>query len=442
MIEKMKITVLGSGYVGLVTGVCFADKGHEVFSVDVDSRKVKAINGGESPIYEPGLEDLLKKNIKSGNIKAFLAKDFYSKGIVTGVSFICVPTPSNEDGSINLNFIKSASRDLGKYIKNLNQYHVVVVKSTVVSGTADSVVLPSLKDYSKKKVGEDFGLCMNPEFLREGSAIEDFLNPDKIVLGSIDERSGDVLEKVYEPWKTQIPRIRTNLRTAEMIKYAQNAFLATKISFINEIANICQKCGVDAKDVSYAIGLDPRISPHFLRFGVGYGGSCFPKDVKALISASEKVGHTPTLLKSVVEVNEKQPLEALKMVDDLDGKTVSILGLSFKPDTDDIRESPSIKLIRELQKHNTVIKTYDPEATENMRKLFPNVTYTKSPTECLRDSDVCFVMTEWKEIKELKPKDFLNLMRTPLVVDGRRVFNPEEKKKAGVIYKGIGYGLL
>jgi len=441
LIDNMRIVILGSGYVGLVTGVCFADKGNEVFCIDLDNQKVKAINEGKSPIYEPGLKELLRRNIKLGRIKVFLAKDFYSKRIVTDVSFICVPTPSNEDGSINLDFIKSASRDLGNYIKDMNQYHVVVVKSTVVPGTSDSVVLPNLEEYSGKEVGEDFGLCMNPEFLREGSAIEDFLDPDKIVVGSIDERSGDVLDKIYKTWGNKPPRIRTNLRTAEMIKYAQNSFLATKISFINEIANICQRCGIDAKDVSYAIGLDPRISPHFLKFGAGYGGSCFPKDVKAIISCSEKIGYEPTLLKSVVKVNERQPLEVLKMVDDLRGKTVSILGLSFKPDTDDIRESPSIKLIKELQKHDTAIKAYDPKATGNMKKLFPDVTYTKSPLECLKDSDICFVMTEWKEIKELKPKDFLTHMRTPFVIDGRGVFNPEEKKKAGVIYKGIGYGL-
>ncbi len=440
MIETMKITVLGSGYVGLVTGVCFADKGHEVFCVDIDPEKVKTINNGKSPIYEPTLDEILKKNIKSGNIKAFLANDFYSKKIDTDISFICVPTPSNENGSINLGFIKSASLDLGNYIKNMKRYHVVVVKSTVVPGTTDSVVLPILEEQSKKKVGEDFGLCMNPEFLREGSAVGDFLNPDKIVLGSIDKKSGNILERVYEPWK-KIPRIKTNLRTAEMIKYAQNSFLATKISFINEIANICQRVGVDANDVSYAIGLDPRISPRFLRFGVGYGGSCFPKDVKALISTSEQAGYAPSLLKSVVEVNERQPLEALKMAENLKGKTVSILGLSFKPDTDDIRESPSIKLIEELQKHDTVIKAYDPKAVKNMKKLFPEIIYTDSPLESLKDSDVCFVMTEWKEIKELGPRDFLNSMRTPLVIDGRRVFNPEEKKKSGVVYKGIGYGL-
>jgi len=437
----MKIVILGSGYVGLVTGTCFADKGHKVYCIDVDPKKVNSIKKGIPLIFEPGLEKLLKKNIKNGNLEAFLAKEFYSKKIFANISFICVPTPSNDDGSINLKFIEFASKDLGNYLKNVNQYHVVVVKSTVVPGTTDSVVLPLLEKHSGKKVGKDFGLCMNPEFLREGSAIEDFLKTDKIVIGAIDEKSGKILEGVYENWDKSIPRINTNLRTAEMIKYTQNSFLATKISFINEIANICQRVGVDAKDVSYAIGLDPRISPKFLRFGVGYGGSCFPKDVKALISTAEKTGYTPELLKSVVSINEKQPLEALKMVDDLEGKTVSILGLSFKPDTDDIRESPSIKLITELQKHNTVIKAYDPKAAENMRKLFPDITYTNSPKESLRDSDVCFVMTEWKEIKELKPKDFLISMKTPFVVDGRRVFDPEEKKKAGISYKGIGYGL-
>ncbi len=437
----MRIIVLGCGYVGLVTGTCFADKGNKVYCIDVDSKKIEMIKKGKSPIFEPGLEELLRRNIKNGNLTAFTAKEFYSKKIQTDVSFICVPTPSNKDGSINLKFIKNASRDLGKYIKPLNDYHVVTVKSTVVPGTTEDVALPVLEKHSGKKAGKDFGLCMNPEFLREGSAIDDFTNTDKVVVGSIDKRSVDVLEKLYESWKNDIPRIKVNLRTAEMIKYAQNAFLATKVSFINEIANICQKCGVDAKDVAYAIGLDPRINPRFLNFGVGYGGSCFPKDVKALITKAEKVGHNPKLLKAVESINQKQALEVLKMAGDLKGKNVSILGLAFKPDTDDVREAPSIKLIQELKRQNVVIKAFDPQATENMKKIFPDIIYTKSPLECLKDSDVCFVMTEWKEIKELEPKEILHLMKTPIIIDGRRVFDPERMKKLGFIYKGIGYGL-
>jgi UDPglucose 6-dehydrogenase len=437
----MKICVLGSGYVGLVTGACFADRGHEVYCIDIDSKKVNQINDGKSPIFEPGINLLLKKNVEKGSLKAFLAKDFYSKKIHTNISFVCVPTPSNKDGSINLKFIKKASKNIGLYIKTLKDYHVVVIKSTVVPGTTGDVACSILEKCSSKKVGQDFGLCMNPEFLKEGTAIKDFLETDKIVIGAIDKKSGNLLEKIYEPWDKKIPRIRTNLRTAEMIKYAQNAFLATKISFINEIANICKKSGVDAKDVAYAIGLDPRINPRFLNFGVGYGGSCFPKDIKALIAASEKIGYNPKLLKIVENINKKQPLEALKMVDDLKGKTISILGLAFKPDTDDIREAPSIKIINELKKHGTKIKAYDPHATENMKKIFPDITYTNSPLECLKDSDICFVLTEWKEIKELEPKDFLNLMKTPIVIDGRRVFNPEKMKQLGFVYKAIGYGL-
>jgi UDPglucose 6-dehydrogenase len=437
----MKITVLGCGYVGLVTGTCFADKGNKVYCIDVDHKKVEMIKRGKSPIFEPGLDKLLENNIKNGNLTAFTTQEFYSKKIPTDVSFICVPTPSNKDGSINLKFIKNAARDLGKYIKSLNDYHVVTVKSTVVPGTTGDVALPILEKYSSKKAGKDFGLCMSPEFLREGTAIDDFTNTDKIVIGSVDNRSGEVLEKLYESWKKDIPRIKVNLRTAEMIKYAQNSFLATKISFINEIANICHKCGIDAKDVAYAIGLDPRINPRFLSFGVGYGGSCFPKDVKALIAKSKKIGHNPKLLKAVESINQKQALEVLKMAGDVKGKKVSILGLAFKPDTDDIREAPSIKLINELKRQNATIKAFDPQATENMKKLFPDITYTKSPLECLKDSDICFIMTEWKEIKELEPKEFLQLMKTPIVIDGRRVFDPEKMKRLGFTYKAIGYGL-
>jgi len=437
----MRITILGCGYVGLVTGACFADKGNKVYCIDVDPKKVEMINNSKSPIYEPGLDEILKRNIKNGNLTTLTTNEFYLKKITTEASFICVPTPSNKDGSINLKFIKNASRDLGKYIKNLNDYHVVTVKSTVVPGTTLNIALPILERYSGKKVGKNFGLCMNPEFLREGTAIEDFTNTDKIVIGSIDKKSSDVLEKLYESWKKEIPRIKVNLKTAEMIKYAQNSFLATKISVINEIANICQKSGVDAKDVAYAIGLDPRINPKFLNFGAGYGGSCFPKDVKALIAKAERIGYNPRLLKSVEKINQKQPLEILKMVDNIKGKTVSILGLAFKPDTDDIREAPSIKLIKELKKHDVIIKAFDPQANENMRRIFPDIIYTDSPLESLKNSDVCFVMTEWKEIKELEPKVFLRLMKTPLIIDARRVFNPKEMKKLGFTYKGIGYGL-
>jgi len=437
----MKVCILGSGYVGIVTGTCFAEKGHEIYCLDIDPKKVDLINRGLSPIFEPGLDELLKKNVEKGTLKAFVAKDFYAKKIHTDISFICVPTPSNKNGSINLKFIKKTSKDLGYYIKSMKDYHVVVIKSTVVPGTTGDVASPILEKYSSKKAGLGFGLCMNPEFLREGSAVEDFLNTDKIVIGSIDKKSGDLLEKIYESWNQKIPRIRTNLRTAEMIKYAQNAFLATKISFINEIANICQRNGVDTNDVAYSIGLDPRINPKFLKFGVGYGGSCFPKDVKALIAAAEKSGYNPKLLKAVENVNKKQPLEALKMADGLSGKTVSILGLAFKPGTDDIREAPSIKLIAELKKHGTTIKAYDPKATENMKKILPDITYTESPLECLKGSDICFVLTEWKEIKELEPKDFLGLMRTPVVIDGRRVFDPKKMKQLGFMYKAIGYGL-
>jgi UDPglucose 6-dehydrogenase len=438
---SMKICVLGSGYVGLVTSTCFAEEGHEVYCIDIDPKKVELINEGKPPIFEPGLEGLLTKNVERGNLKAFLAKDFYSRKIHTDISFVCVPTPSKEDGSIDLKFIEVAAKDLGLYLKSLEGYHVVTIKSTVVPGTTGDIVKPILEKYSGKVAGKDFGICMNPEFLREGSAIKDFMNTDKIVIGSIDEKSGNVLEKVYEKWDAKIPRIRTNLRTAEMIKYAQNAFLATKISFINEIANICQKVGVDAKDVAYAIGLDPRISPHFLMFGVGYGGSCFPKDVKALIATSKAHGYEPKILESVIEVNKNQPFQALRMVDDLKGKTVSILGLSFKPGTDDIREAPSIKLIRELKKHNVSIKAFDPKASENMKKIFPDIDYVSSPIECLQGSDVCFILTEWKEIKELRPKDFINSMRTPFIVDGRRVFDPNDMKKHGLVYRAIGYGL-
>jgi len=423
----MKISMIGTGYVGLATGVGFAVKGNEVTCVDIDQRKVGQINSGVSPIYEPLLEDYLKKVLK--NKKLFATTDFSGAVEKTEVSFISVGTPSREDGSIDLKYVESASRQIGEVLKKKREYHVVVVKSTVVPGTTEDVVLKSIEKASGKKAGKDFGLCMNPEFLKEGKAIEDFLSPDRIVIGSLDKRSGDLVEKLYANFKT--PILRTDIRTAEMIKYASNAFLATKISFANEVGNICKKMGIDVYEVMKGVGLDKRISPHFLNAGSGYGGSCFPKDVEALIHRAKEIGYEPKLLEEVQDLNRRQKVRIVEQLErkagNLKGKTVCVLGLAFKPDSDDIREASSISIINELLRRGAKVKAYDPKATESMRKLFPDIEYAKSAQDALSGSDACLVVTEWGEFKRLTDSDF-SKMKRKIILEGRRILDRSRVK--------------
>lgn len=425
----MKVSVIGSGYVGLVTATCFADIGHEVACVDIDEKKVEMINAGIPPIYEEGLEALLQKY--AGN-KIIATTDYDRAVLNSEISFICVGTPSDEAGNINLAIVKAAARSIGKALAKKDSYHVVVVKSTVVPETTEKVVLPILEEASGKKAGKAFGVAMNPEFLREGKAIEDFMNPDKIVVGAIDEKAGDIVAELYQPLDQEITR--TNPRTAEMIKYVNNSFLATKISFSNEIGNICKKVGIDTYEVMQAVGKDFRISSSFLNSGAGFGGSCFPKDVKALIGKAKEIGYTPSLLESVISVNEKQPLmmsELLRMkIGKLEGKKIAVLGLAFKNDTDDIRESRSIPVIAELLRLGAKVAAYDPLASENMAKIFPTIEYHKSAKEALSDADGCLVMTEWEEFKTLNSE--FEVMKEKIVIDGRRVINPKN-----VDYEGL-----
>ncbi len=418
----MKISMIGTGYVGLSTGVGFAVKGNEVICVDIDQRKVEQINRGVSPIYEPLLEDYLKKVLKNKKLVATI--DFAGAVEKTEISFISVGTPSREDGSIDLKYVESASRQIGEVLRRKKAYHVIVVKSTVVPGTTEDVVLKNIERASGKKAGKDFGLCMNPEFLKEGKAIEDFLNPDRIVIGSLDKRSGDVAEKLYANFKA--PRLRTDIKTAEMIKYASNAFLATKISFANEIGNICKKLGIDVYDVMKGVGLDKRISPHFLNAGAGYGGSCFPKDVEALIAKANELGYEPKLLEEVHDLNKKQKVRLVEQLESkmgsLKNKTVCVLGLAFKPDSDDIREASSISIISELLRKGAKVKAYDPMAAENMRRVFPDIEYAKSAQDALSGSDACVVATEWNEFKRLSDRDFAR-MKGKIILEGRRILD-------------------
>lgn len=438
------ISIVGAGYVGLCTGVGFATRGFKVILSEKEAEKVAYINKGKPSFYESSLEKLLKDTVSKGHLKGVIGCE--EAVLNTDVTFIAVGTPNRLDGSIDLTYIKSASEEIGEVLADKEEYHVVVVKSTVAPCTTQNTVKPLLEKHSNKRCGVDFGLCMNPEFLREGSAIYDTLHPDRIVIGEYDKRSGNILEDLYRRFhRKEIPPIlRTNLTNAELIKYANNAFLATKISFINTIANICEKTPeADVTIIAKGIGLDRRISPHFLRAGLGYGGSCFPKDVKALIAYSKEIGYEPQLIESVEEVNQLQPLKVVETLKGLIGeikhKRIAILGLAFKPDTDDMREAVSIKIINKLLKEEAEISAYDPAATDNAKKIFgEKITYASSMEKCLHKADCCIVVTEWDKFKTLRPEDLKN-MRTRALIDGRRITDPE-KFKDGIKYAAIGLG--
>lgn len=425
----MNIAVIGAGYVGLITAAGFAEKGHRVFCVDIDKRKIELINEKKAPIYEKGLQEILENRIG----KNLFATLNLSEAILNSdITFICVGTPTDKDGSSDLKYVKKVSADIAKNLKE-KTYHVVVVKSTVVPGTTENIVKPIIEKISGKICKKDFGLVMNPEFLREGIALDDFLKPDRIVIGSIDKKSGDIVEDLYKDFNSKI--FRTDIKTAEMIKYASNAFLATKISFINEIGNICKKLGIDTYDVAKGISLDHRISPYFLNAGLGFGGSCFPKDLKALIHEAKKVNYNPELLSSVMKVNSKQPYKlielAKKKVKNFSGKKVAVLGLAFKADTDDIRESQSIPVIKILLKEKAKISAYDPKAMVNMKKIFSNIQYANSAEEALKDADIALILTDWKEFENL---DF-SVMKNKIVVDGRNIV----RNKEGIDYEGLAW---
>ncbi len=418
----MEISIIGTGYVGLVSGACFAKFGNNVICVDIDKEKIEKINNSISPIYEEGLDALLSKYNK--RIKATTGHEYAIKN--SDITFICVGTPSRRDGSIDLSFVEEVSREIGRIIRKKGKWHLVVVKSTVLPGTTRDIVLPLLEKHSGKKAGEDFGLAMNPEFLKEGVAVRDFLEPDRIVIGSYDEKSRDALRELYKDFSC--PIVETSLSAAEMVKCASNAFLATKISFINEIGNMCKTFGIDTYEVADGMGLDKRIGRAFLDSGMGWGGSCFPKDVHALISWAKEIGETPRILENVVEVNTLQPMKLInllkKHVPNLKGKHIGVLGLAFKPNTDDLRESRAIVVVEQLLKEEAIVKAYDPEAMTNCSKIIPNITYCASAEEVL-ESDAVLILTKWDEFKNL---DYTG----NIVIDGRKI----DKAREGV-YEGI-----
>ena len=418
----MKISVIGCGYVGCVTGACFADLGHDVVFVDLDPGKIIAINAGKAPIYEPGLDELLQKN----SSKLVATDDLADAVSRTEITFICVGTPSKQDGSIDLTYVRSAAAEIGRVLKE-KQDHTVIVKSTVLPGTTEGVVLPILETESGKRAFIEFGLASNPEFLREGSALTDFFTPDRIIIGASDDRSRRLLEELCSP--IDCPKMITAIPVAEMIKYVSNAFLATKISFANEIGNICKQMGIDTAEVFRGVGMDHRINPAFFQSGIGFGGSCFPKDVRALIAKAEEVGVEPKILKDVIEVNEEQPLKLLELLTahlpDLDRKTIGLLGLAFKPNTDDIRESRAIPIVETLLRKGATVLAYDPMAMGNFRKLYPQINYVPTAADVLA-ADAVLITTEWKEFEGLNYSG-------KIVIDGRRI----ERARDGSTYDGV-----
>jgi UDPglucose 6-dehydrogenase len=429
----MKIAVAGTGYVGLITGVCLAELGHRVICTDINENKIKLLESGHSPIHEPGLEKLLKKNLASGRLQ-FTANPQIAYKDCT-IIFIAVGTPANPDGTANLDYVLEAAYMIGLYMKNDS---ILCIKSTVPVGTNEKIkqVIQSVK-LPKLQVE----VISNPEFLREGSAIFDFFNGDRIIIGADNPKSASIIEQIFHPLK--IPIMKTDIRSAEMIKYASNAFLAAKISFINEIAAICEKVGANIEEVAYGIGQDKRIGPQFLQAGIGFGGSCFPKDTKALVQIAGDVSHKFELLESVIKVNNRQQLVAVQkakeLLGSLQGLRIAILGLAFKPDTDDIREAASLEIVNALQKEGASIIAYDPAAIPNVRKVLGNkIDYTMDLLLALSGADLAIIATEWNQIKHLPLEMYSQLMKVPVIIDGRNCYSLEAVHKHPLTYISIG----
>ena len=428
----MRISIVGSGYVGTTVAACLADLGHSVTNVDIDEGIVARLNDGNAPIHEPGLDDLVAEHAG----ERLRATTDYAAVSGTDVTFLTLPTPSKDDGSIDTSIVEAGARSLGEALATEDDPHVVVVKSTVVPGTTEEVLAPILAEASGMVLDEELHVAMNPEFLREGSAVADFMAPDKIVTGTRTETARERLRAVFEPLieRSEAAAVETGIREAEMIKYANNAFLATKVSLINELGNICKEYDVDSYEVADAIGLDDRIGERFLRSGVGWGGSCFPKDVAALVAAAREHAYEPTLLEAAVEVNERQPrrlLDLLARHTDVEGERIAVLGLAFKPGTDDVRNSRAIDVIRGLRERGADVVAYDPVAAENMRDHFPDVEYAASAVEALRGAHGALVVTGWDEFAALG--EAFEAMADPVVVDGRRIVEPRD----GITYEGL-----
>ncbi len=428
----MRISIVGSGYVGLVTGACFAELGNRVICVDNNAKKIKALKNGAMPIYEPGLAELVKKNLEKKRLKFTTSISQAVKD--SEIIFIAVGTPSLENGEADLTGIENVARNIAM---NMPGYRLIVEKSTVPVQTG-KWVKHTIATHIKNKV--KFDIASNPEFLREGSAINDFMHPDRIVIGVESKKAQDLLSNLYKPLNA--PLVITDIKSAELIKHASNSFLATKISFINAISCICDKVGADVAEVAQGMGMDRRIGPAFLSAGIGYGGSCFPKDLDAFINISDKLGYEFGLLKEVKEINRQQMFFFLNKIKEglwiIKGKTIAILGLSFKPNTDDIRNAPAIEAIRALAQEGAVLRVYDPCAMEKAKGILPQVKFCLDPYDACRGSDCLLVLTEWDEFKELDFQKIKSLLKRPLIFDGRNIYDPRKLHKLGFTHIGIG----
>ncbi len=428
----MKISIIGTGYVGLVTGSCFAELGNRVICADNDALKIKGLKKGVIPIYEPGLKELVAKNTKKKRLKfsSSISEAVRSSDII----FITVGTPSSDTGEADLTGIENVARNIAL---NINSYKLIVEKSTVPVETG-LWVKRTIATYIRKKV--KFDVASNPEFLREGSAIADFMHPDRVVIGAESKLARDLLVELYKPLKSHI--VVTDIKSAELIKHASNSFLATKISFINAIARICDKVGADITEVAFGMGLDKRIGPGFLNAGIGYGGSCFPKDLDAFIHISQNLGYDFKLLKNVREINSQQQHLLLHKLKEnlwiLKDKFIGVLGVSFKPDTDDIRNAPSVDIINYLEKEGAHIRLYDPSAMPKAKKLLKKVHFCQDAYSAARGSDCLLILTEWDEFKSLDLAKIKGLLKRPLIVDGRNMFKPQDMQKKGFTYISIG----
>src|SRR5712692_7853931 len=431
----MHIAVIGSGYVGLVTGACFAEFGVDVTCVDVDAEKIARLSSGETTIYEPGLDQLVQKNLQAGRLR--FTTDVASASDQALVIFLAVGTPPAADGSADLTYVENATRTIAQHMES---YKVVATKSTVPVGTSKRLAT-LIRKHQRKPV--EFSIVSNPEFLREGAAISDFMRPDRVVIGSSDEQGIAIMRDLYRPlYLIETPFVITSLEGAELIKYAANAFLATKISFINEIANLCEKVGCDVHDVARAIGMDRRIGPKFLHPGPGFGGSCFPKDTQALASVARQFDSDSLIVDAVIEVNRRQRRAMLpkieKLVGDLKDKTVAVLGLAFKPETDDMREAPSADIIRGLLERGARVRAYDPAAMAEARKVLPDVDYADDEYNAVADADALVFVTEWNQFRALDMGRIRDLMKSPKIADLRNIYDPTDMRELGFDYVGVG----
>ena len=431
----MHIAVIGTGYVGLVTGACFAEFGVEVTCVDVDKNKIERLNNGEIPIYEPGLDQIVEKNVKAGRLH-------FTTEIKTAVEqalviFLAVGTPPKDDGSPDMSYYQQAAKDIAHC---MNGYKVLVTKSTVPVGTGKWLRNFVQENQTAKT---NFGVASNPEFLREGAAIEDFMHPDRVVIGSNEEDAIAIMKDLYRPlYLIETPIVITSLEAAELIKYAANAFLATKISFINEVANLCDKIGCDVHDVARGMGMDKRIGNKFLHPGPGYGGSCFPKDTNAFSKVAKQFGTETRIVDTVIKVNALQREAMIPKIEslagDFNGKLICVLGLSFKPETDDMRESPAIEIIRGIQERGGRVKAFDPVAMEEAKHYLPDVEYAADEYEAIKDADILVFMTEWNQFRALDMEKVKQLLKSPKIADLRNIYEPKEMRALGFEYVGVG----